>query len=145
MGTQKQSKILIVDDDENIVEAMKVVLESKDYEVVTAHDGEEGMKRVQDSKPDLGILDVMMSSMTDGFKVSRKLKSDPQTAHIPILMITAIHREMDDKFTRGFVRYSPETDDDYLPVDEFLDKPVQPSDLLERVGKLLEKYKAAQE
>jgi len=81
----------------------------------------------------------MMSHMTDGFQVARKLKSDQQTAHIPILMITAIHQEMDKELSPGFVRYSPETDDEYLPVDDFLDKPVKPSDLLERVGTLLKK------
>lgn len=139
MGTQKQAKILIIDDDENIVEAMKVILESRDYEVMAAHNKEDGLEQVENSKPDLIILDVMMSHMTDGFQVARKLKSDDQTAHIPILMVTAIHREMDKELSPGFVRYSPETDDDYLPVDDFLDKPVQPSDLLERVGKLLKR------
>ena len=116
---------------------MKVILEGKSYEVVTARNGEEGLEKVNDFKPDLIILDVMMSSMTDGVKVSRKLKSNPQTAHIPILMLTAIHRELDSKFSSKFVRYSPEIDEDYLPVDDFADKPIQPSDLLNRVGKLL--------
>ena len=96
MGEQKQPKILIIDDDENIVAAMKVILESRDYEVIAAHNKEAGIEQVENSKPDLIILDVMMSHMTDGFQVSRKLKSDPQTAHIPILMITAIHRELDN-------------------------------------------------
>ncbi len=139
MGEQKQPKILIVDDDSSIVEAMKIILESKDYEVVTASSGAEGLERVADSRPDLIILDVMMSSMTDGFQVSRKLKTDPETAHIPILMVTAIHSEMDKEFSPGFVRYSPAMDDDYLPVDDFMEKPVEPLVLLDRVGKLLKK------
>ena len=143
MGEQKQPKILIVDDDESIIAAMKAILESRDYEVVTACNVAEGMERVQDSNPDLIVLDVMMVHMTDGFQLSRKLKSDPQTANIPILMVTAIHQELDDKLSPGFVRYSPDTDDDYLPVDDFLEKPVQPSDLLERVGKLLERRETA--
>ncbi len=142
MGKQKQPKILIVDDDENIVEAMKVILESRDYEVVAAHNKEDGIEQVENSKPDLIILDVMMAHMTDGFQIARKLKSDDQTAHIPILMVTAIHREMDKKLSPGFVRYSPETDDEYLPVDDFLDKPIQPSELLDRVAKLLEKQES---
>ena len=140
---EEQPKILIVDDDEGLVEAMKVILETKHYEVVTAYNKEEGMQQVRDSKPDLIILDVMMDHMTDGFQVSRELKSDPQTAHIPILMLTAIHRELDNKFSPGFVRYSPETDDEYLPVDDFVDKPIQPSDLLDRVEKLLKKQPSA--
>lgn len=145
MDAQKQPKILIVDDDRGIVEAMKIILESKNYEVVTAHSGNEGMERVEDSKPDLIILDVMMSSMTDGFQVARKLKSDSQTAHIPILMVTAIHEEMDKKLSTGFVRYSPETDDEYLPVDDFMEKPVEPLELLNRVGKLLKKHEVSQD
>ena len=136
---EKHPKILVVDDDEALVAAVTAVLESKSYEVVTANSKEEGMERVKDSKPDLIILDVMMSRVTDGFQASRELKSDPQTAHIPILMLTSIHQEMDEKLSPGFVRYSPETDDEYLPVDDFVEKPIQPSDLLSRVEKLLKK------
>ncbi len=138
---EKQPKILIVDDDENIVAAMKAVLETRDYEVIAAYNREDGLKRVRDSNPDLIILDVMMDHMTDGFKASRELKADPQTAHIPILMLTAIHRELDSELSPGFIRYSPETEEGYLPVDEFVDKPVDPTDLLNRVEKLLEKQK----
>ena len=136
---EKQPKILIVDDDENIVTAMKVVLESKDYEVIAAHNREQGLDQVRNAKPDLIILDVMMDHVTDGFKVSRELKADPQTAHIPILMLTAIHRELDDELSPGFIRYSPETEEGYLPVDGFADKPIDPADLLKRVEELLAK------
>ena len=139
MGAQKQAKILIVDDDESIVAAMEAILESEDYEVVTAHSKEDGLKRVEDSRPDLIILDVMMTHMTDGFQIARKLKSASQTAHLPILMITAIHREMDNKLSPGAIRYSPTTDGGYLPVDDFVDKPIEPADLLNRVEKLLRK------
>ncbi len=144
MSAQKQAKILIVDDDESMVEAMEAILESKDYEVVTAYNKEDGMKQVEDAQPDLIVLDVMMSHMTDGFQIARKLKSDSQTSHIPILMITAIHNELDNKFSPGFIRYSPENDDEYLPVDDFVDKPIKPSDLLDRVEKLLSEAKGKQ-
>lgn len=137
MGAQKRPKILIVDDDESMVAAMEAILESEDYEVVTAYSKEECMERVEDAKPDLIVLDVMMSHMTDGFQIARKLKSDSQTEHIPILMITAIHQELDSKLSPGRIRYSPETDGEYLPVDDFVDKPIQPADLLNRVKKLL--------
>ncbi len=139
---EKQAKILIVDDDESIVEAMKAILETRDYEVVTAYNKEDGLERAVDSKPDLIILDVMMTHVTDGFQASRKLKKDPQTAHIPILMLTAIHQEMDSELSPGFLRYSPETEEGYLPVDDFVDKPVKPDDLLNRVEKLLKKQTA---
>jgi len=137
MGAKKQPKILIVDDDESIVAAMEAILDSKDYEVVTAYSKEDGRDQVKNAKPDLVVLNVMMSHMTDGFQIARKLKSDPQTAHIPILMITAIHKEMDSKLSPGRIRYSPETDGEYLPVDDFVDKPIRPADLLARVKKLL--------
>ena len=139
MGSQKQPKILIIDDDESIVAAMEAILESKDYEVVTAYNKEDGLKQVADAQPDLIVLDVMMSHMTDGFQIARKLKADPETENIPILMVTAIHKELDNKLSPGVVRYSPETDDEYLPVDDFVDKPIRPADLLSRVGKLLDK------
>lgn len=135
----EKSKILVVDDDENIVEAIKAILESRHYEVVTALNKEQAMERVKDSEPDLIILDVMMSHITDGFEVARKLRGDSQTREIPIILLTAIHQELDKKLSPGFIRYSPETDGEYLPVDDFVDKPIQPDDLLQRIEKLLSK------
>ena len=85
------------------------------------------------------LLDVMMDHVTDGFQVSRKLKADASTAHIPILMLTSIHHELDSRLSPGAIRYSPETDEEYLPVDDFVDKPIKPADLINRVEKLLEK------
>ena len=139
---EKKGRILVVDDDEGIVAATTAILEARGYEVVAAYNKEDGLERAVDSKPDLIILDVMMTHVTDGFQASRKLKTDPQTAHIPILMLTAIHQEMDSELSPGFLRYSPDTDEGYLPVDDFLDKPVTPDDLLQRVEKLLKKQAA---
>ena len=127
------ANILIIDDDPDITEAMKVVLENKGYAVDNALDGTEGMAKIKQAKPDLIILDVMMSSSQEGFTVSRELKHSPDYKDIPILMLTAVKEKtgLDFKSTAG--------DEDWLPVEEFLDKPVRPDVLLERVASLLKK------
>ena len=129
-------KILIIDDDPDIVEAMRMVLEAQDFEVHSAINGTEGLSKVKQVRPDLIILDVMMDQLTEGFQVSYALKNaSPGSeygpfAKIPILMMTAIGREMHMKF-------SPESDGAYLPVQAFLEKPVQPKLLIEKVKMLL--------
>ncbi|MFA5779355.1 MAG: response regulator [Elusimicrobiota bacterium] len=127
----EQPKILIVEDDLDVVEAMKVVLESKKYRVISANDGKEGLEKAKSEKPDLIILDVMMRHETEGFKVTQTLRRNEQTKYIPILMVTAITQKT------GFP-FSPETDGEFLPVDDYVEKPVQPDDLLLRVEKLLQ-------
>src|SRR3989338_7932016 len=84
------SKILIIDDDPDITEAMKVVLEARDYKVTSAGSGEDGLKKVKIDNPDLVILDIMMEKVDTGFDVARELKNNPSTKDIPILMLTAI-------------------------------------------------------
>ncbi len=127
----EQKKILIVEDDIDVIEAMKVVLESKKYQVISANDGKEGFEKAKSEKPDLIILDVMMRRETEGFDVTQNLRRNEETKYIPILMVTAITQKT------GFP-FSPETDGEFLPVDDFVEKPVQPDDLLKRVKKLLE-------
>lgn len=127
------SKILIIDDDPDIVEAMKVVLESKNYEVTIAKSGEEGLKKTREGKPDLIILDVMMESMDKGFDVARNLKNDQSYKNIPILMLTAIK----EKTGLGFEKEAG--DPDWLPVDDYCDKPLNPEELISKVEVLLGK------
>jgi len=129
-------KILIIDDDDDLVLAMRLPLEAAGYKVARAASGEEGLKKVKEVKPDLIILDVMMDSTTAGFQVSLTLRSpDPKSEYaayskIPILMLTAIHQTTP-------MRFGP--DQEYLPVDAFLEKPIEPSKLLEQVRKYLKK------
>ena len=129
-------KILIIDDDDDLVLAMRLPLEAAGYKVSRAANGEEGLKKVKEVKPDLIILDVMMDSTTAGFQVSLTLRSpDPKSEYtayskIPILMLTAIHQTTP-------MRFGP--DQEYLPVDAFLEKPIEPSKLLEQVRKYLKK------
>ena len=126
-------KILIIDDDPDIGEAMKVVLESKNYEVTIARSGEEGLKKTRESKPNLIILDVMMESMDKGFDVARNLKKDERHKDIPILMLTAIK----EKTGLGFEKEAG--DPDWLPVDGYCEKPLKPDELISKVEALLGK------
>ena len=130
----EKPKILVIDDDPDVVESIRITLEANNYQVFSAGNGTEGLRLTKEIFPDLIILDVMMDSITEGFQVSQQLRSrDPQSEYtayskIPILMLTAISEKMHMKF-------SPKDDEDYLPVDEFMEKPI-------RFGALLEKVKA---
>ena len=127
-------KILIVDDDPDIVESMKLTLEAYGYETFEASNGREGLQKVKEIHPNLIILDVMMDGDTEGFHVSYTLRTpDPEYApysKIPILILTAIGKVKQMSF-------SPETDGDYLPVEDFVEKPISPHVLVEKVKKLI--------
>ncbi|HUV41763.1 MAG TPA: response regulator [Sedimentisphaerales bacterium] len=129
----EQARILIVDDDPDITEVMRVVLENKGYTVDSAADGNEAMAQINSARPDLIILDVMMNTLREGFLLSRELKKDPAYKQIPILMVTAVK----EKFG---INFKPAAgDEDWLPVEDYLDKPVEPNVLLEKVAALLQK------
>lgn len=133
------AKILVIDDDPDIVTAVRLALESAKHQVVTANSGEEGASKVKEENPDLIIMDVMMETHTAGFQLALKLHSpDPasefkQYKNIPILMLTAIHSTTP-------LHYEP--DIDYLPVDLFVDKPIDPNDLINKVDWILTHRKA---
>ena len=129
----ERAGILIIDDDPDISEAMKVILENKGYMVRTARDGAEGMEQIGADKPDLIILDVMMNTSREGFILSRELKDNAEYKNIPILMLTAVKEKtgLDFRPAAG--------DESWLPVDEYLDKPVKPDLLLGTVESLLKK------
>ena len=131
--SERQSKILVVDDDVDLRAAVKTTLESQGYAVATADDRASGMEAAKTESPDLIILDVMMESRHDGFEMAREFKKNPQCKDTPILMFTAIKEKsgVDFKSAAG--------DPTWLPVDGFLDKPVAPGVLIEEVGKLLAK------
>jgi DNA-binding response OmpR family regulator len=128
-----QARVLIVDDDPDITEAMKLVLENEGYIVDAARDGDAAMGRIRADKPDLIILDVMMNTPQEGFDLSRELKKNAKYKTIPILMLTAV------KEKTGIDFKSAAGDEDWLPVDDYLDKPVKPDVLLEKVGALVSK------
>ena len=122
---------MIVDDDPDYINVVKTILEREQYTVVTAGDKTEGMEKIRNEKPDLAILDVMMNAWQDGFEMSRQLKKDPQFKNMPVLMLTAVENRT------GIGFKSTAGDPTWLPVDVFLDKPVEPEVLLSEVKKLL--------
>ena len=129
------AKILMIDDDPDIIMATRIPLEANGYEFYAANSSEEGLEKIKELKPDLIILDVMMETATEGFQLSLKLRDRSPDAEyaayndIPILMLTAVH-------TTTPLRFEP--DKDYLPVDAFLDKG-DPDKLLAKVEELLKK------
>lgn len=129
----ENTKILIVDDDVDFTMALKATLESQQYTTTSAANRKEGMANVRADKPDLILLDVMMSTWEDGFEMARDLKKDPALKDIPILMLTGVKEKtgIDFKSTSG--------DPTWCPVDEFLDKPTEPEILLAKVKELLSK------
>jgi len=125
------AKIVIVDDDQDIVSALQATLEANEYDVVAAYEREEGMKLIKSEQPNLIILDVMMSTWQDGFEMARELKKNAESKNIPILMLTAV------KDKTGINFKSTAGDPTWLPVDGFLDKPVESELLLSEVSKIL--------
>jgi DNA-binding response OmpR family regulator len=126
-----ESKILLVDDDPDFVEATRTVLESVPYEVVVAHDGDEALDIVGEVQPDLVLLDIIMPTK-DGFLVCEKLKSDADLWHIPVIMLTSLSQRISE------TAYSVQ-DGMMLEADDFIDKPVRPAELLARIARLLKR------
>ena len=126
------ARILVVDDDPDIVEGLKLTLESAGYEVLSASNGEKGLDLARNEKPDLILLDVMMATLSEGFHVAYELKQDPVLKAIPIIMVTAVGKESGMDFAK-------EAGTDYIRAEAFLEKPVEPKKLLETVKKFLKK------
>jgi len=127
------AKILVVDDDPDVLEAISIILEANGYEVVTARDGLDGLEKLKEEKPDLMILDLLMPRM-DGFEVCKELK-DPRRAkyaHIPIIILSSIKEQASRR------RYELETGLQ-LDVDDYVEKPIEHTILLERVENILKK------
>jgi CheY-like chemotaxis protein len=128
------AKILIIDDDPDIVTSVRMCLEGEGHVVIDAPSGKEGIAVLKNNRPDLIILDVMMETQTEGFQLALKLRNpDPASefaaySRIPILMLTAIHSTTPLRF---------EPDIDYLPVELFVDKPIDPDDLIGKVDWVL--------
>jgi len=125
----EKKNILLVDDDPDFVEAVKVIVESGGYNVRVAFDGKEGLEAVKEQKPDLIVLDVMMPVM-DGHAACRALKTDPATKNIPIILLTAVaDRVTTSKYSHRDMLESEA--EDYMP------KPVDPSELLSLIRRWL--------
>ena len=125
-----QKKILVVDDDPDYVSIVSTILESSGYDVLTASDPETGSRMAREQNPSLILLDVIFYGDTLGFEYCRKLKKDPATSSIPVVMVTSVGE------VYGGIDFWP-ADPDMLPANDFITKPVRKADLLERIGKIL--------
>lgn len=131
----KRKDILIVEDDRDFSNTLRVMFESKGYDVRCAYDGKAGMDEIVRQKPDGMVLDVMMGTLTDGFDLACNLKAKPEYERIPIVMVTGFPHEMAKIGTDKFQSILGEE----WPVAKFLEKPVDPERIVAAVEALLEK------
>ena len=126
------SKILIVDDDVDLLNQQKIFLEAKDYSVETAGSIEEGLEKLSEFKPDLILADLMMEHFDSGFVFCKKVKESPEGKNVPIIMQTGAAREMGFTFD-----LSGKTDKQWIKVDEVLTKPIPLEDLEGKIRQYL--------
>jgi len=123
-------KILVVDDDIDVLESRRIVLEHNNYEVETAAAVKVAREVLEKKKIDLILLDVMMEKDTDGFNFAQEIKANDKLKHIPIILATAVNQRTKFKF-------DIDTDGDFLPVEKFMEKPIDPDDLIAAIRGLL--------
>lgn len=119
------AKIAIIDDDPDILDVSKIVLTSKGYKVFTALNPDDGYNLIKDQNPDLIILDVMMNEPDDGFFLAQRLRREK--IYTPVIMYTSVSKTLGLDFGKS----------EMVPVDEYIEKPISPDELLEKVDKLL--------
>jgi two-component system, OmpR family, alkaline phosphatase synthesis response regulator PhoP len=130
----KGADILIIDDDRDLVESIRIVLESRKFGVRTAYNGKDGFQKIQEKAPDLILLDVMMATDTEGFSLAYKLRNNPAYQEIPIIMVTGFTKKMAEAGPEKFQHIMGEN----WPVTQFLEKPIDPEELLSVIEKVLE-------
>ncbi len=124
-------RVLLVDDDPDFIEANSIILDASGFEVLTASSGAEGLKKVEEEKPDVVVLDVMMENTDEGFAVARKIRHKLHS-DVPIIMLTSVAQ------ATGYT-FKPEEHPDFFPVDQFLEKPVPPTVLVQKIKDALAK------
>ena len=123
-------KVLVVEDDIDVLEAHQIVLEHNNYDVVTATNIKVAKEVLEHNKIDLIILDVMMEKSTDGFNFAQFVKMDQRFKNIPIIMATAVNKRTKFKF-------DIKQNGNFLPVEKFMEKPIDPDDLIATIRGLL--------
>ena len=123
----EQKQILVIDDDPDFLDYVKIVLTANDYQVLTALTAKEGLGMMREIPPDLVIVDVMMSYVLDGWTVSREMRADSRLAKIPVMMVSAIFGDENDALFPT---------DENSKADVFMSKPLEPSALLRCVAEL---------
>jgi CheY-like chemotaxis protein len=122
-----EKRVLLVDDDDDILSQLEMVI-GKEYRVSTAMSGSECLAAVKAQKPDIVVLDVIMDNMGDGLETAKTLKESPETADIPVIMLTSVNESYDFRAQVG---------DDYYPKNKWLDKPVKPEAVLKEIKALI--------
>jgi len=121
---KRRPKILLVDDDVDLVTVMRGALESKAYEVIVAYNGQEGLEKARKEKPDLVVLDILMP-VADGFIFADQFRKDPSLAKVPVLALTSFSESLGQPFP--------------FEVSEYIMKPIKPRDLVAKVEEFLKK------
>lgn len=124
------AKILIVDDDPDFVEATRMILEKAGHSTLSAASGNEGYQKMKSEKPDLVILDVIMDTVLDGLTITQRIHEDEEINNIPIIMVTSIANT-------DYAALFPT--DEYIHINAFMSKPVEPAELIRQINKLLKK------
>jgi len=124
------AKILIVDDDPDFVKLTQRILRTKGHETMVASSGKQALEMMRKDKPDLVLLDIMMAYILDGLDVSREMAQDPQLKDVPVIMVTSL---------TGARAQAALPTDEFIPVDEWIHKPIDPDQLLARVEAALKK------
>ena len=127
-----KTHVLIIDDDVQLVDTVRTLLESVGYEVSYAYQAEKGIMLAQEAKPDLILLDIMFAGPPgpDGTEISRRLDQDPELKDTPVIVLSGVKKALDMPVKLG-------PDDAYMPVEAFLEKPFKPSELLAEIEKVL--------
>lgn len=124
------ARILVIDDDRDFLTTVEMILGAHGYEMEFATTPEEGIDKAASTEPDLVILDVMMPTGYEGFDVARAIRERLKLVELPVLMLTSIHGKREVPY-----RFAP--DEHYLPVDRFIDKPIEPDQLVETIQGML--------
>lgn len=129
---EKKGRIVVVDDDVQLVESVTTLLESVGYEVFSAYRAENGFDLAKEKRPDLILLDVMFAGPPgpDGFEISRRIKKDPDLRETPVVMLSGVKKVLE-------LGYDVTPDDAFMPVEAFIDKPVKPEKLLATIDEVL--------
>ena len=128
----EKQKILIVDDDLDILAALSAILTNFGYEVISAESKKEGLEKLISAKPDIAVLDVMMETSQAGFELTREIREISGFEELPIIMLTSVGDETGVNFQAAM------SDSDWLPADSYIEKPIEPDELLEEIQTLLE-------
>ena len=124
-----KTKILVVDDDRDFVAGTRIILENSHFQVLTAFSGQQCLGKVNEEKPDLVILDIMMPEKS-GFEICKELKNSLEYNRIPVIMLTALRQKLSQ------TTYT-QAEGLQLEADDYIDKPVEPKELISRINKLL--------